>query len=42
MVVLLAIAVTHGVLPEMLAAVTTFVTFRFVSGGAHSETHEGW
>ena len=39
--VLIAIAVTYDILPEMLSAIITFFTFRFISGGAHSNSHEG-
>lgn len=39
--VLIAIAVTYDVLPEMLSTIITFFTFRFISGGAHSNSHEG-
>ena len=38
---LIIIALTYGILPEMLTAIITFIPFRFVSGGAHNDTHEG-
>jgi accessory gene regulator B len=39
--VLIVIAVTYDILPEMLSTMITFFTFRFISGGAHSNSHEG-
>lgn len=39
--VLLTIAVIYNILPEMLSAILTFFSFRFITGGAHSESHEG-
>jgi accessory gene regulator B len=39
--VLIAIALIYDILPEMLSIIITFLIFRFVSGGAHSNSHEG-
>lgn len=41
LIALLVIALTYHLLAVMLAAVTTFILFRFTSGGAHSDSHKG-
>lgn len=41
LITLIGIAIIYGLLPEMLAAIITFTLFRFISGGAHSGSHNG-